>query len=266
MLWRAFTNDDEITFITGSHRVWPARDTLGREVFIKLVSGREPSTELQILRMLNTESARKDHRNHTIPLLEFISFGADWVFVVMPRWPNQIFNHDFGTVLECFQCMEAIFEAFDFLHELGIVHNDVLAQNAGINVITNYHALFLEGLRDSSQVRYALYDFGNALIQPTHDGWSTKEINRVGHMLDLPFRHLQATIPSLGLLLDDMQQSEEGFGLTARVALQRFLEIKASLTKEQLESPVHDRMWVNKGILINLLNTPRPKDARKQSQ
>ncbi|KAG6846672.1 hypothetical protein H0H93_012531, partial [Arthromyces matolae] len=208
-----------------------------------LVSGHEPSTELRILKMVNAESARKDHRNHTIPVLEFVSFGGDWVFAVMPRWPSQIFHHDFGTVLECFQCIEVILEAFNFLHEHGIVHNDVLAQNGGINVITNKYAWYLEGLRDPSLVLYALYDFGNALIHPTYDDdWSMKEIYYVGHMLDLPFRHLQSTIPSLGLLLDDMQR-EDGLGLTARVSLLRFLEIKASLTKEQIESPVHDRMW-----------------------
>ncbi|KAG6818999.1 hypothetical protein H0H93_016498 [Arthromyces matolae] len=237
---RAFTNDDEIQFITGSHRVWPARDRLGREVIIKLVSGREPTTELQVIRMVNTDSARKDHRNHTIPILEFISFGADWVFVVMPRWPDHIFTHDFATIAESFQCIEAILEVFDFLHEHHIEHNDVLAQNAGVNVITNRYAWFLEGLRDSSRVRYALYDFGRSLIHHTNGNWSMKEMKSVGRMFETPFR---AQIPSFGLLLDHMQRSEDGLGLTLCQALQRFQEIKSSLTREQLESPVHNRTW-----------------------
>ncbi|KAG6847884.1 hypothetical protein H0H93_005197 [Arthromyces matolae] len=234
----------------------------------RLVSGREPSTELQILRMLNTESARNDPRNHTIPLLEFISFGADWVFVVMPRWPDQIFSHDFGKVSECVQCIEALLEAFDFLHEHQIQHNDVLGQNAGINVIANYDALFLDGLRDPLVVRYALYDFGRSLIHGTNGNWSINEMNSVGNMLNSPFRHLQAQIPSLGLLLDEMQSSGDGLGLTARQALQRFQEIKASLTKEQMESPVYDRRWNrHTGILLtNIQNSSAKFGPNRQGR
>ncbi|KAG6834970.1 hypothetical protein H0H93_006004 [Arthromyces matolae] len=237
---RAFTNDDEITFFT--------------------VSGREASTELQIIRMLNTKSARKDHRNHTIPVLEFISFGPDWVFVVMPRWPSHIFFHDFGTIAECFQCIEALLEAFDFLHEHKIEHNDVLAQNAGINVITNDNAWYLEGLRDPLRVRFALYDFGHSLIHSVEGRWSTKEMNQVGRMFNIPFRHLQAQIPDFGLLLNDLQRSEEeeGVRLTARLALQRFQEIKLSLTTEQMQSPVHDRVWDRKrGQAVSKMDRPQ---------
>ncbi|KAG6834972.1 hypothetical protein H0H93_006006 [Arthromyces matolae] len=166
----------------------------------------------------------------------------------MPRWPSKIFFHDFGTIAECFQCVEAILEAFDFLHEHRIEHNDVLAQNAGVNVITNNHAWYLEGLRDPLRVRYALYDFGHSLIHSVDGGWSPKEMNNVGQMLNSPFRHLQAQIPSIGLLLDDLQRSaeEEGVRLTARLALQRFQEIKSSLTTEQMQYPVHDRLWDRK--------------------
>ncbi|KAG6819000.1 hypothetical protein H0H93_016499 [Arthromyces matolae] len=125
-------------------------------------------------------------------------------------------------------------------------HNDVLAQNAGINVITNYGAWYLSGLRDPLEVRYAFYDFGRSLIRASDGNWSINEMNNVGDMLNIPFRHLQAQIPSLGLLLDDMQNSGDGLGLTASQALRRFQEIKASLTKEQLEFTVHNRLWNRK--------------------
>ncbi|KAG6843242.1 hypothetical protein H0H93_001757, partial [Arthromyces matolae] len=131
---------------------------------------------------------------------------------------------------------------FDFLHEHHIKHNDVLAQNAGVNVMTNNYAWFLEGLRDPSEVRYAVYDFGHSVIHPTDENWSAKEMKSVGRMFDIPFRHLQAQVPSFGLLLDHMQGSEDGLGLTSRQALERFQEIKSS-SREQLESPVHNRTW-----------------------
>ena len=81
-------------------RVWPARDRLGRDVIIKyvsicmvvrtthvfprLVSGSEPSQELEALRRLNSPLLRANPRNRTIPVLEFIKWG-DLVFAVMPR-------------------------------------------------------------------------------------------------------------------------------------------------------------------------------------
>ncbi|KAG6815681.1 hypothetical protein H0H87_012292, partial [Tephrocybe sp. NHM501043] len=182
-----------------------------------------------------------DTRNHTIPILEFISFGTDWVFAVMPNWQTTTFTHDFATISECFRCMQSMFEVFAFLHEHHILHNDIHAGNVGMNVITNTKTWYLEGYRDALRVQYALFDFGHSSIDPTGNDWSVKELRKVGRLLYIYFGPLEASIPCLGSLLSTLREDPDG--LTAEEALKRFLDIKASLTDKELQSSVTHRMF-----------------------
>ena len=51
---------------------------------IKVVAkGDEGARELQILQILNSEPAKSDPNNATVPVVEFLCYG-DWKFVVMP--------------------------------------------------------------------------------------------------------------------------------------------------------------------------------------
>jgi len=88
--------------------VYAARDAQGRDVVIKVISGRMPTNELRILQALNTQKARADPRNHTIHVLDFICFDSV-AFVVMPRWPAA-FDPDFGMVKEIMHFMDVILE------------------------------------------------------------------------------------------------------------------------------------------------------------
>jgi hypothetical protein len=50
----------------------------------RLVSGPGDSTEVEVYKRLNTPDARQDRRNHSLPILEWLTH-AGLVFVVMPR-------------------------------------------------------------------------------------------------------------------------------------------------------------------------------------
>ncbi|KAG6827839.1 hypothetical protein H0H92_010299 [Tricholoma furcatifolium] len=128
------------------------------------------------------------------------------------------------------------------MSDIHIVHNDFDPQNTGINVITNEEAWYLPGLRNSEQVRYAIYDFGYSEIYPVDESLFSGEMRILGSILQFYARHLESTIPALGPFFDDLTCDSEKV-LTARQALERFHDIKNSLTPGQLASPVHGREW-----------------------
>ena len=59
-------------FILQSVMVHPARDEDGRKVMIRFVSGEQPSTKLQILKLFNSEPLRSHKQKNTILVIEFI--------------------------------------------------------------------------------------------------------------------------------------------------------------------------------------------------
>ncbi|KAF9457533.1 hypothetical protein BDZ94DRAFT_1272850 [Collybia nuda] len=265
---RAYIHDDEMLFGFESLRVWPARDEAGRDVVIRLVSGRDPSDELKFLQRLNTEQARADPRNHSICILDYISFDG-LVFAVMPRW-DQSFNHNFHTVAELVYFTETFLEGFDFLHELRIAHTDFLEQNTGINVLVDTRGTFLTGLRDTSVTRYAIYDFGGSLIYPEDTilenaqtdeflnfrlrGYETPpgpwnpfqvDILFLGCILERWVRHIEDIVPEIGPFFDLMVTNDLSKRFTARQALQEFRRIHEQLSTSQLDSLVTNRFWDN---------------------
>lgn len=50
----------------------------------RLASGANPSEELKIFLRLNTPEAREDPRNHTLPILKYLTYSS-MIFVVLPR-------------------------------------------------------------------------------------------------------------------------------------------------------------------------------------
>lgn len=89
-----------VNHLNQSMKVWPARDSLGREVIIKyermynscifthlhyrVVADDKEAGEFEIYKTLNTKEMRSDPRNHTIPIVEFIKVEK-YTFAVMPR-------------------------------------------------------------------------------------------------------------------------------------------------------------------------------------
>ncbi|KAF9457534.1 hypothetical protein BDZ94DRAFT_201523 [Collybia nuda] len=249
-----------------SLRVWPARDQEGRDVVIRLIFGREPSDELRILQRLNTEKARSNPRNHSICILEYITFDGP-IFVVMPRW-DQSFNPDFYTVAELIHFTGTFLEGFGFLHEHRIAHVDFLERNTGINVLVYTNAEYVKGLRNTSVTRYAIYDFGGSLIYPedtiledVHSneffnfrlrGYETPpgpwnpfqvDILFLGCVLECWVRHIEDIVPEIGPFFDSMVTEDTHKRFTARQALQEFQKIRSQLSPSQLGSLVTNRFW-----------------------
>ncbi|TFK34375.1 hypothetical protein BDQ12DRAFT_738249 [Crucibulum laeve] len=274
---RLYTDDKDIMFAFFSPRVWPARDAQGRDVVIRLVSGRIPSDELKILQRLNTPKVRADPRNHSIYALDYISFDG-LVFVIMPRWDNA-FGHDFHNVQELMHFTDAFLEGIDFLHEHRIVHCDFSEQNTGMNVLTNVHASYLTGLRDLCVSQYAIYDFGWSLIYPyntvledvtvtTHFNFSFHlrglltpsgphnpfqvDVLSVGLILLRWVRHIEDVVPDIGPFFDSMVTSDTTKRFTARQALLEFRKIHSRLSLSQLDSLVTGRFWDNGRIKTKL--------------
>ncbi|KIM36271.1 hypothetical protein M413DRAFT_319599 [Hebeloma cylindrosporum] len=176
---RIYESDDAKMFLLAP-RVWGARDRLGRHVAIKLVSDASvPSAELKALELLNSEPLRSDPRNHTIHVVEYLHIH-NFIFAVMPRW-DSAFSTKFDTVEEVTYCAQTFLEAFDFLHEHRICHLDLLSQNVGFNACISTDKIHgATGTRRPSETKYAVYDFGGAILYPedtplsiTNPEWQT---------------------------------------------------------------------------------------------
>ncbi|KAG8952813.1 hypothetical protein FRC04_003738 [Tulasnella sp. 424] len=141
-----------IDSISQSAHTYPARDKNGRKVFIKMVPlYPSDSQEYEIWRLLDSEKHRRDPRNHTVPVREVLFFSPDFTsagfgsqrsdmraFVVMdafdvlrssdlrPR-PNQY--PVFRSVQDVLDFALQTVETVDFLHELGIAHQDIYDRN-----------------------------------------------------------------------------------------------------------------------------------------
>ncbi|KAF8971814.1 hypothetical protein BDZ97DRAFT_1650543 [Flammula alnicola] len=268
---RFYEKNEDGVFSPISMQIWAARDALGRDVVIKLVSDTSsPSDELKVLQYLNTETAQADPRNHTIHLIECLTFDT-LIFVVMPRW-DCAFNPVFENLLELMICTEALLECVDFLHENRIFHADLLAQNVGMNIAARASRFDLSGMRDPSATRYAVYDFGNSSLYPLgtplEDIWETKyagfylrglpdpegpykpfplDMLGLGLVLQRHVRHVENIVPELGPFFDRMVEEDENTRFTARQALMHFRNLYSRLTPEQLAHEFITRYWRKDG-------------------
>ncbi|KAJ3509594.1 hypothetical protein NLJ89_g5145 [Agrocybe chaxingu] len=175
-----------------------ARDESNRDVVIKLLGKRSDSPDIseeyQILCLLNTESAREDQRNATLPVLEFIDY-EDWKFAVMPMWCGSA-AYPLLTSEECLNLASQLLHALAYLHEKNIAHRDISPDN----LVLNYHGhlpdLFFwsqpEGngkfcvpipfkpvpeFRSTFPVKYSLIDFGYSVHFPPDTPRSERLIN-----------------------------------------------------------------------------------------
>ncbi|TFK33525.1 hypothetical protein BDQ12DRAFT_715773 [Crucibulum laeve] len=273
---RIYNEDRDIVFSYSSPRVWAARDIQGRDVVIRMISGRESSDELKIFQRLNTPEVRADPRNHSIYALDYINFDG-LIFVVMPRW-NEAFHHcDFHNVREIMHFMECLLEGVDFLHEHRIAHCDLLEPNTGVNVLAPMHILYLKGICDPAVAKYAIYDFGQSVIYPYNtvleDVTVTKflhfdlrgcptppgphnpfhfDVLCLGVMLQNRVRHIEDIVPDIGPFFDSMITDDTTKRFTARQALHEFREIYLRLSPSQLDSLVTGRLWLDGHVKTKL--------------
>ncbi|KAJ3506461.1 hypothetical protein NLJ89_g6854 [Agrocybe chaxingu] len=249
--------------------VWPARDAMGQDVIIKVVSGKDEATnELKALRYLNSRSAREDPRNHTIHVVDFIELG-EFVFVVMPRW-DPAFRHEFMNLNEVLKFTETFLEVFEFLHDNRIAHCDFIEKNTGLNAVVNCDIDNVPGLRDPAVAKYALFDFGNCSIYPKdtditsvvetrhfnfylrdleteQDHWNPFEVDIIflGAELQFLVRHIENFVPEIGPFLEKMTNVDNPKRPTAREALQEFRRIYSGLTSPQLSQEIETAWWTN---------------------
>ncbi|KAF6753289.1 other/AgaK1 protein kinase [Ephemerocybe angulata] len=266
---RAYKEDRELNFeLIQVVRVWPARDANGRELMLRLASGPVPTDELKAFQRLNTAKARSDPRNHTLPILKYLTFDG-LVFVVMPRWSPVAFSPraSVSKVSELVHLAEVFYEGLEFLHENRIAHRDHFPGNAVLNSLMDHEAL---GLRVPGEVRYAFIDFGAALVLPMDtdiDAVYVEREMRIGsHDLGLqpgvcnPFkddvllltsliqdtvRVIEDIVPEIGVFFDSILRVDYNSCPSASEALRRFRVVRSSLSDRQLEQQPSGFFWTN---------------------
>ncbi|KAF4610824.1 hypothetical protein D9613_007278 [Agrocybe pediades] len=261
---RWFIKDNSELFFEGyTPFVRAARDTKGREVVIKLISDGRASPELEILKFLNTEKAREDPRNHTIPVIEFLTLET-LTFVVMPRW-GDLCLAGFATVHEVLHFAKIFLEAFVFLHENRIAHLDFLEQNAAIDALyPSRPRRDIEGLRDPSSARYCVMDFDYSsrysADMSLDDVRETKPVDRLGNSPEPynPFavdfyacasrlqrwtRHIENVVPELGSFFEKVMQVDLKRGTQASEALQSFMELYNKVPESVLSQKIDTFLW-----------------------
>ncbi|KAF5332571.1 hypothetical protein D9611_005298 [Ephemerocybe angulata] len=270
---RAWVEDAELTFPgLQAFKVWPARDANGREVFIRLVSGSVPTDELKIYQLLNSPEARKDPRNHTLPVLDFLRFDG-LVFVVMPRWARSFdcdgWQEPFSKISELFDMAEIFLEGLTFLHEHRIAHRDITQQNTVMNLITGTkNTKPLHNMRAKGDVRHAYIDFDSSVLFSKNVDLHSVELGRemrvpcvyaglvdglcnpfkddvrcLGLMLEQYVRHIEDQVPEIGNFFDWMVRSEDSFIPMAADTLQELRRIRGMIDNSILSQEPRWCQW-----------------------
>ncbi|KIM47407.1 hypothetical protein M413DRAFT_439078 [Hebeloma cylindrosporum] len=274
---RAYKTDKDGLFGVRCGRVWAARDDRGHDVVIKLICNSDnPTNEYKILQYLNEEGVRADPRNHTIPVLEFLTV-KDYIFAIMPRW-DEAFLADFGTVVELMHCFEQLLECFEFLHEHRIFHGDFQDQNAGLNIVAHSYKYFALGLRDPAVARYAVYDFGNSQrysrnvsvrdfratpwynfqnvlrIKAPTGAFNPFALDVLSFALVLQrrVRHIENIIPAIGPYFDRLILTDDAERPTAHEALVEFRQILSQTTSSQLSEKVTTLFWEDGKVVAKM--------------
>lgn len=153
---------------TAGYRLWAARDDLGREVLIRLVSfPGEESQELKVYRRLNAPEARQDPRNHTLPVLDWLDYSG-LTFVVLPRWGNTLVGGNCLRAEQVLRFGEIALETLAFLHEKRIAHRDIHLRNTVGNIMTGSCSMKKADTckLNLAAERFALIDFDASILLP----------------------------------------------------------------------------------------------------
>ncbi|KAF8968818.1 hypothetical protein BDZ97DRAFT_1902828 [Flammula alnicola] len=164
----AISNFDQVCPLCsfGARDRYGARELQNRDVAIKVVDKYSPdcpdgSTELQILRLLNSPSMRSDPRNATVPVIEFLEFH-DWKFVVMP-FLEGCDAYDLLTSHECLDFGCQILE--DISHENIMMNFRGSLPRKDFYDPESQRAIKFDpipGFRSTFPVRYSFIDFGQS--------------------------------------------------------------------------------------------------------
>ncbi|KAF9020707.1 hypothetical protein BDZ89DRAFT_1138459 [Hymenopellis radicata] len=228
---RFYRQDSDATFLFVAPRVWPARDSEGRDVVIKAVSGLKPHAELSALRKMNTPPLRDHPHNHTIPLLQLLVFH-DQVFAIMPRW-GAACDGDFETVSQALRYGLAFLQALAFLHKNNLTHGDISVQNMVKDAVAPYADLQyrFRGMRGPER-RYAFIDFEAATFGCDQMAYR-KDIMQLAAVLERTLLCVADDVPEIAPLLREMKDT----AISSSEVLHRFETICNSVPVTILERP-----------------------------
>ncbi|KAF7763835.1 hypothetical protein Agabi119p4_8372 [Agaricus bisporus var. burnettii] len=242
-------NDRDFEVNIVASRVWAARDTEGRDVIIKAISGAVPTNELRALQLLHSEPLCNDPRNHTIPVIEYIEFNQQ-TFVVMPRWSDVVLC-DFSTVGEIIRYARTFLEALAFLHENNITHGDITSQNMSMDVLMPCapYPEYYVGYHGPER-KYAFIDFEVAEL-PTVTGApssgfeqsSTRDIAWLAHTLEIHLRCIEHVVPGMNDFLTSIGMDKWESLPTATAVLSSFDELCLHLSSEKRNLPLEAYRW-----------------------
>ncbi|XP_006463120.1 hypothetical protein AGABI2DRAFT_74226 [Agaricus bisporus var. bisporus H97] len=243
------SNDSDFEVNIVASRVWAARDTEGRDVIIKAISGAVPTNELRALQLLHSEPLCNDPRNHTIPVIEYIEFNQQ-TFVVMPRW-SSIVSSDFSTVGEIIRYARIFFEALVFLHENNITHGDITLQNMSVDVLMpcfRYPDYYVG--HHGPERRYAFIDFEiaelpaeNGAPSPRFEECRRRDITWLATTLETHLRCIEHVAPGIDEFLARMNKDAWDNLPDAATVLSDFDEICCRLSSSELTMPLEAYRW-----------------------
>ncbi|KAH6900833.1 other/AgaK1 protein kinase [Coprinopsis sp. MPI-PUGE-AT-0042] len=249
---------------TQGFRIWAARDQWGREVVIRLVSfPGEESDELKIYRLLNTPEARKDPRNHTVPVVDWIEYSG-LTFIVSPRWGDPIIGmvslsadqllHYADTLLEARRAY-SLSSTYSYHFTLGARHHLWPKPQDGAACLCPAVSRFayidfdasvmlpmdtaLDSVLMEREMRIGIAYLGlpGGKVNPFND-----DIVVLLNTLQTYTRVLEAGIPEIGLFFDKYL-ADLSAPPSAAMVLAAFRKLRTTLTREQLEHVPKNRLW-----------------------
>ncbi|TEB32423.1 hypothetical protein FA13DRAFT_1708987 [Coprinellus micaceus] len=224
------TKNDELAFpFIQCMRVWPARDTNGREVIL-----------------------RQDPRNHTVPILDWLTHN-DFVFAVMPRWDiialarPEIFFRNVSELLDVVQNLLR-----EFLHEKRVAHRDIYEQNMVMNVPRGHRRLLLgsqgTGEKDTdirtvsipriNTVQHRSMGLNDGPCNPFID-----DVRSLAHTIERSIRHVEDAVPEIGAYFEKLVRGEDKSMLTASEALADLRGLRSRLSSSQLDHAPTGQFW-----------------------
>ncbi|KAF7311291.1 Protein kinase domain-containing protein [Mycena kentingensis (nom. inval.)] len=225
-------------------------------------------------------SLRSDSRNRTIPVLRTLDApNSPYSFIVTPYC--RVFDHPpFHCRMEFIEAMSQYLEGLEFMHECGIAHLDIAAQNMVVDeqpivplgshfcrpqTHTGSYALFQwENRCSAGQLNYYYIDFGLAEYYPEGRQHATRtgtfrtfpDIPEVS--ADVPYNPFLVDIFQLGLVMHKliyvysdlepfrpvaaaMTASNPSSRPSPATSLRELRTLAGTFTKEELERQIWDR-------------------------
>ncbi|KAH6900831.1 other/AgaK1 protein kinase [Coprinopsis sp. MPI-PUGE-AT-0042] len=226
----------------------------------------EESDELKIYRLLNTPQARKDPRNHTVPVIDWIEYSG-LIFIVSPRWGDPIIGMVPLSADQLLHYADTLLEGLVFLHENRVAHRDIHVGNTVLDIITGYHRRDALPLLHPSLSRFAYIDFDASVVLPIDTaidsvlmeremrlgvGWLrlpqaksnpfNDDVVVLLHALQTYTRVLESEIPEIGLFFDKYL-GDLVAPPSAAVVLAAFRNLRSTLTREQLDHVPKRTVW-----------------------